>query len=171
MNKILIDNLSNKLLGILAEETAHFELLLNLLKDEERAIVESNILEVNRAREQKNDLFEKANMCGSQSDDLLHEMAKVFSFSQEKLTVFKLCKLVDQANGVELYKSRSKLLELGKKIKEQNQKNMALLKHSLFIIRESLNKLNSLASPGLVYHKTGNIYKGCKSGVVFSNEA
>ncbi len=171
MNKIIIDNLCNKLLGILAEETGHFESLLNLLKNEERAIIESNILEVNRAREQKNDLFEKANICGSRSDDLLYEMSEIFYFSQEKLTVFKLCKLVDQANGLELYKSRSKLLELGKEIKEQNQKNMALLKHSLFIIRESLNKLNSLATPGLVYHKSGNIYKGHKSGVVFSNEA
>ncbi len=168
MNRLLIDKLYNKLLALLMDKISLFESFYLVFEHEKKAVVNSDIVRLNEICAQKSIFFDEIRNLGNQSSEILKEFSDFFSFSPVEMTIGRLCQFLDGDKSAKLFKYRLKLLELINIIKEQNQKNMALLEHSSSIKQQSLNQLNQLIASDPVYHKSGKIYCGKSRGSVLS---
>ncbi len=165
-----MDSLLKKLLGLLEEETDLYRSLLSILQKEKKAVVASQLEELNEAGKEKESLILKIRILEEQRLRVQGRLADSLRYDPQDLTLTKLSQLVGEPYSIRLKICYSNLLTLIPSIREINHSNKSLLTHSLELVRGSLTLLNNFAASNAVYHRTGEMKMSGKSGNVLSGE-
>ena len=162
--------LLNELLSLLEGEISLYGSLLLALQKEKRAVVESNLEELNETNREKESLFLKIRILEEQRITILENLAENLGQSAKNLTLTKLSQLVEEPQSIQLADCHSRFLSLAQSIQEVNLSNKALLNHSLDLVRSSLTLLSDLMVSNPVYYRTGKIQSGDQSGRLVSGK-
>lgn len=162
--------LINKFLGLLKQVTELYQLLLDVIDNENRAVIFANLEKLNETGKVKENLLLKLRILEEQRKHLLVKLADHFHQPVEKLTLAKLSQLVGEPHAHQLEGCRSKLLALVTEIKEANEHNRDLFAHSLNLVKASVNLIHNLVSSSPVYFRTGNIRRSDQTGKILVGE-
>lgn len=160
--------LLKKLLILLEEETRLYSLLLHLLKQEKKAVVNSNINELNRVTEEKETLLPEIRIFEEDRIRIQAKFSEKLGYSEQNRTLTQLSQMVEEPFSTRLKALCSNLLSLTQSIREINISNKALLVHSLELTRSSLTILNNSIFPN-TYYRNGKMQKGFQNGKLVSS--
>ena len=164
--KLLLDEFLNVLEG----EIGLYASLLFALQKEKKAIVDSNLEELNEAGKEKESLFLKIRILEEQRLTTMDKLADGFGHPSQELTLIKLSQSVEEPQSTQLADCHSKFLSLAQSIQEINLSNKALLNHSLDLVRSSLTLLTDMMPSNPVYYRTGKMLSGDQSGKLLSGK-
>ncbi|MDY6986651.1 MAG: flagellar protein FlgN [Thermodesulfobacteriota bacterium] len=162
--------LLGKFLGLLDDEIGLYGTLLLILQREKRAVVGSNLKDLNESNKEKESLFLKIRILDEQRLALLERLAQALQQEAPSLTLTKLSQLVEEPYASGIRNRQSSFLSLAQSIQEINLSNKALLDHSLDFVRGSLSLLNDLMPSCPFYYRTGKMQPGDQIGKVLSGK-
>ena len=162
--------LLNEFLSILEGEISIYASLLLALQKEKKAIVDSNLEELNETCRQKENLFLKIRILEEQRLITMDKLAENIGQSSQELTLTKLAQSVDEPQSTQLKDCHSRFLSLAQSIQEINLSNKTLLNHSLDLVRGSMSLLTDLMSSNPLYYRTGKMHASKQSGKLISGK-
>jgi flagellar biosynthesis/type III secretory pathway chaperone len=165
-----MERLLGKFLDLLDGEARLYGSLLFNLQKEKRSVVDSNIEKLAESTKEKENLFLKMRILEEQRLVMAEKLSEMLGEPRRALTLTRLCQLVEEPYATRIRDSQSSLLSLAQSIQEINLSNKALLKHSLDLVKGSLNLLNDLLSSCPVYFRTGRMHASQPSGKVFDGK-
>ena len=159
-------NACDDFLNLLNGEAALYRELLSVLEDERNAIIRSNVGELGKTGKEKEKLLHKIRTIDEQRQIMIKDLAQSLRCSHHGLTITKLAELVETPYAVRFKRLCSNLLPLAKTVRDVNDGNKALLRHSVELVRSSFAFLNSLITANAVYHRSGKMEQYHQSGKV-----
>ncbi len=159
-------NACDDFLNLLDGEVALYRELLSVLEDEKNAIIGSNLGELGKIGNEKEKLLLKIRTIDEQRQIMIKDFAQSLKCSHHDLTITKLAELVETPYALRFKRLCSDLLPLAKTIRDVNDGNKALLRHSVALVRSSFAFLNSLIAANAVYHRSGKMQQYHQSGKV-----
>jgi len=159
-------NACDDFLNLLNGEAALYRALLSVLEEEKIAIIDSNLGELGKTGKKKEKLLLKIGTIEEQRQIMIKDLAQSLRCSHHDLTIPKLAELVETPYAVQFKRLCSDLLPLAKTIRDVNDGNKALLRHSVELVRSSFAFLNSLIAANAVYHRSGRMQQYHQSGKV-----
>ena len=165
-----INGLLSKLSGILEQETDLYRALLAAIEDEKRAVIASNLVQLNETTKVKENLLLKLRILDEQRSNILRELAEALGETQESLSLRKLSQMVEAPHALRLERCRTRLISLIANIQAANHRNRDLFAHSLELVKGSMNLLNNLMASSPVYYRTGDIQHRGQTGKILHGE-
>jgi flagellar biosynthesis/type III secretory pathway chaperone len=165
-----LNGLLTKLSGLLEQETELYQALLAAIDEEKRAVISSNLTQLNETTKVKENLLLKLRILDEQRSHLLRKLADLLGESKEALSLKKLSQMVEIPHASRLERCRMKLISLIANIQAANQRNRDLFSHSLELVKGSMNLLNNLMASSPVYFRTGNIQQRDQTGKILQGE-
>ena len=159
-------NAYDDFLNLLDGEATLYRALLSLLEKEKIAIISSNLVELGKTGKEKEKLLLKIRTMEEQRQVIIKDLAESLGCSPHDLTITKLAEFVEAPYSVRFKRLCSDLLPLAKTIRDVNNGNKALLRHSVELVRSSFAFLNSLIAANAVYHRSGRMQQYHQSGKV-----
>ena len=163
-----MDELVEKIIGLIEDQKRLYGLLLTVLQDEKAAAMRSSLDALNRAVKEKENVMLKIRILEEQRINLLGQVASVLGEPADQLTLERLAQRIPEPHAGRVQACRSSLLSLTQSIQELNNSNRRLFRRSLELIKGSINLLGSLRSPAPVYCQTGKLGAALASGSVLS---
>jgi len=148
------------LIVLLEQEADFYEDLLSLSKEEQKAVVEGNVDELNKKVKEKERLILEINRLEKTRLPLFETLSSHFKVSVGDLTLSKLSGLVPEKYSSQLKGLQEKITEKMSLLKAVNESNLNLIKGSLDYIDFSLNLLTSQPESGPVYKEDGKTKEG-----------
>ncbi len=161
-------NAYDDFLNLLDGEAALYRALLSVLEEEKNAIIDTNLGELGEIGKKKEKLLLKIRTMEEQRQIMIKNLAQSLRCSHHDLTITKLAELVETPYSVRFKRLCSDLLPLAKTIRDVNDGNKALLRHSVALVRSSFAFLNNLITADAVYHRSGRMQQNDQSGKVLS---
>jgi len=161
-----MDLLLNKFLSLLEGETDLYRSLLSILQSEKKAVVLSNLKELNESSKEKENLILKIRILEEQRSKLLEKIADNLGHSCQVLTLSRLAEMVEEPYSTRLRYNYSILSTLVHSIQEVNNANKTLILHSLELVRGSLALFGNLIEPNSIYFRTGEVKPRGQSGML-----
>jgi hypothetical protein len=161
-----MDLLLTKFLGLLEGETDLYRSLLSILRQEKKAVVLSNLKELNESSKEKENVILKIRILEEQRSQLSAKIADALGYSGQMLTLHKIADMVEKPYSTRLRYNQSVLSMLVQSLQEVNNTNKTLILHSLELVRGSLTLFSNLVNPNSVYFRTGKIKPGGQSGML-----
>ena len=158
----------NEFLGLLEEEKNILIALLETMQDEKKAVVNSELKELNETSKKKENIILKIRILEEQRVRMLGQLADSIGYSDGVLTLIILSQLVEEPFSSRLMEYHANLLALTHSIHDINKGNNALLLHSIDLIKGSLTLLESLMVSNPLYYRTGTIHNSDQNGKVLS---
>ena len=159
-------NAYDDFLDLLDGEAALYRELLSVLEEEKKAIIGSNLGELGKTGKEKEKLLLKIRTIEEQRQIMIKDLAQSLGCSPQDLTITKLAEFVETPYSVRFKRFCSDLLPLAKTVREVNDGNKALLRHSVELVRSSFAFLNNLITANAVYHSSGKMQQTNQSGKV-----
>jgi hypothetical protein len=163
-----VNNAYDDFLNLLDGEAALYRALLSVLEEEKIAIIGSNLGELGKTGKKKEKLLLKIRTIEEQRQIMIKNLAQSLRCSHHDLTITKLAELVETPYSIRFKGLCSDLLPLAKTIRDVNDGNKALLRHSVALVRSSFAFLNNLITANAVYHRSGRMQQNHQSGKVLS---
>ena len=116
----------NRLIEILGREAALFESFLQLLEQQQKALVENDADELNRVTVLQREKLIESNILNKQREDILENIRADNAITGD-LTVMRLLAMVDQNQADQLSLLRKSILLLNDKILKTRNQNAMLL--------------------------------------------
>jgi flagellar biosynthesis/type III secretory pathway chaperone len=167
---VTMEELLEKLLGVLTGETELYRGLLQLLQEEKKAVVCAELKGLNETGKEKESLILKIRILEEERVKLLKKIAAAVGSPSPSLTLNELARSVKEPFTTRLTECSSTLLALLQSIQELNHTNKALLLHSLELVRGSMTLLNNVMAAHPVYFRTGKMQTGTATGKVLSGK-
>ncbi len=161
-------NVYDNFLDLLDGEAALYRALLSVLQLEKNAIIGSNLGELGKTGKEKEALLLKISIIEEQRQIMMEDLAESLECSPHDLTITKLAELVEEPYPARFKRLCSDLLPLAKTIRDVNDGNKALLRHSVELVRSSFAFLNNLITANAVYYRSGRMQQNNQSGKVLS---
>lgn len=159
-------NAYDDFLDLLDGEATLYRALLSVLEEEKIAIISSNLVELGETGKEKEKLLLKIRTIEEQRQLMVRDLAESLRCSPHDLTITKLAEFVGAPYSSRFKQLCSDLLPLAKTIRDVNDGNKALLRHSVELVRSSFAFLNNLITANAVYHSSGRMQKYNQSGKV-----
>ena len=159
-------NAYDSLLDLLDGEAALYRTLLSVLQEEKKAIIDANLGELGETGKKKEELLLKIRTIEGQRQIVTKDLAESLKCSPRDLTITKLADFVEAPYAVRFKRLCLDLLPLAKTIRDINDGNKALLRHSVELVRSSFAFLNNLITANTVYHSSGRMQQTNQSGKV-----
>ncbi|MFO7985602.1 MAG: flagellar protein FlgN [Desulfatiglandaceae bacterium] len=167
---MIMKPLFDKLLMLLGKETDLYEGVLELMKQEKAAVLESNPETLTDHTEKKDSLLLEIQALERQRQRVVQDLATSLGCPTADMRLRDLSQAAEEPYASRLEACRSRLLRLAKTISVVSADNLKLITHSLDRVRNSFSFLQQLTSPNTVYHNTGKIHTSDRSGRLLSNE-
>lgn len=145
------------LLALLRQEAATYRRLLDVLREEEDAILAGRYYDVAAATTRKETLLLELRVLGESRGVLLARIADTFGVPPRAVTLSRLATLVDPPDATELLAVRTSLTETLSEIAQANHGLGLLLERSLFRIGEILRILRESLGLGPQYDPAGRL--------------
>lgn len=159
-------NAYDDFIELLDGEVALYRELLSVLEEEKNAIIGSNLGELGKTGKEKEKLLLKIGTIEEQRQIMIKDLAESLKCSPHDLTITKLVEFVEAPYAVRFKSICSDLLPLAKTIRDVNDGNEALLRHSVALVRSSFTFLNNLITTNAVYHSSGKMQQNSSIGKV-----
>ena len=144
----------NRLIEILGREAALFESFLQLLEQQQKALVENDADELNRVTVLQREKLIESNILNKQREDIL-ENIRADNAITEDLTVMRLLAMVDQNQADQLSLLRKSILLLNDKILKTRNQNAMLLNKSRHYIQRMMEMLSRVGKTDNGYSANG----------------
>tara|TARA_Y100001978_G_scaffold17779_2_gene13619 strand:+ start:4634 stop:5140 length:507 start_codon:yes stop_codon:yes gene_type:complete len=125
------DELINDLAHVINEEVRTFHSLLDVLRSEQRAIVEDDIEEIERCVEAQREVAVVAHELESKRVHVVERIAEQSDIGDGNMSLGRLVKALEGPKVEELAQMRQKLLQLNEKIRSVSANNAFLIRQSL----------------------------------------
>ena len=159
-------NAYDNFLDLLDGEAALYRALLSVLEEEKNAIIGLNLGELGETGKKKEKLLLKIRTMEEQREIIIKDLAESLGCPPHDLTISKLAEFSEAPYSVRFKRLCSDLLPLAKTIRDVNDGNKALLRHSVALVRSSFAFLNNLITANAVYHSSGKMQQCNQSGKV-----
>ena len=160
MNEELINDLAH----IINEEVRTFHGLLDVLRSEQRAIVEDDIESIERCVEAQREVASVAHELESKRVRVVERIAQQFDMDDGNVSLGRLVQALEGPRAEELAQMREKLLKLNEKIRAVSANNAFLIRQSLRYTERCLDIITgqSAAQRG-VYGQFGKVRRDSSS--------
>ena len=120
-----------KLIALINGEIRTFHQLLQLLHEEQEAIVDDNIQAIERSVAAQEGLALQAKELEAKRIQLIAELSKELDLGEDRVTLAKLMEALEGPHSDELARMRATVLELNQRIRETNDNNSFLIRQSM----------------------------------------
>ena len=144
-----------QLIEVINEEIRVFHSLLDLLHQEQAAIVSDDVQGIETVAAAKVETVQLAHDLESQRLQLLHQLSESLNMAPGNVDLARLIEAVENHHGEELARMREVLLDLNQKIRTTNQNNAFLIRQSLRCTERCLDILTGHPQSRGVYGKFG----------------
>ena len=163
-----MDPLLNSFLGLMEDEAGLWASLLADMQAEKRAVVASDLKQLNHISKSKENVILKIRIMEAQREKMLAQIAGHLAIPPGELTLETLAGRLAEPLASRLAALRSKLRALIASIRDLNQSNRVLLQQSLELVRGSLSVLDGLINPHPIYVNTGRLPTADQGGRMLS---
>ncbi|MBU4316041.1 MAG: flagellar protein FlgN [Proteobacteria bacterium] len=150
-----MNELVDKLIDLLQEETVIFIGMLGILEQENSALLSSDVKLLDEVMKAKENEVLKIRFLEDQRGKLAKIIARRLGLNTHAVSLPKIAERMGKSYSETLMGLSEKLEEFLHGIKEMNLKNKKLVEHSLGLVKDSLLLLDNLLSPSPVYHQNG----------------
>ena len=144
--------------------------MLAVIDKEKQAVVATNLAELNDAAKIKDNILLKLRILDEQRHHQLRLLADDLKQPVEELNLSKLARLVQAPHAARLNRLQSALVTIIGKIQQANERNRALVSHSLELVKSSVNLLNNAMASNPVYFATGDLQHSDQTGKILQGE-
>lgn len=139
-------SLMEELLGVLGEEEAQYEALIELSGFKRDAVIKADIEELGKITTKEQDAASALLNLSNKRTRILNDMATVLGKEPTEMTINKMIGYLEKQpeEQAKLAERRDKLLEVGTRMRLLNQQNEALLKQALEMVEFDLTLLKSM---------------------------
>jgi flagellar biosynthesis/type III secretory pathway chaperone len=164
----MMDELLEKLIGLITGEKQLYGSLLTVLQDEKAAVTGAGLEALNRSVKEKETVLLKIRILEEQRTNMLSQVAERLGLQAENLTLARLAREIPEPYAGQVRACRSSLLSLTQSIQELNNSNRHLFRRSLELVKGSINLLINLRAPYPIYCQSGRLESAMASGRVLS---
>jgi hypothetical protein len=155
----IIENSSNselvmELIGVLNKETSLFETFLELLEEQQKALVANDVSTLNNVTANQREKVIEANLLARKRQDVIGKLALEHDMTGD-VSIGKLIDSVNSGQASLLEKLRNAILELNDKISLIRSQNEMLINRSRENIMKTMELLGRFKKSSGGYHKNG----------------
>lgn len=145
-----VDEITQKLIEVVAREVEHLDSLLQLLTHQQRFLVEDNVTAVEENVQKQETAIQIARELEAERFHLLDRLAEHVDSDAQALTLSKLAGLLSGTYAARLKELQKTLLSITGNIQRTRWQNEMLINRSLFHIGETMRLLagKSTTNPG-----------------------
>jgi len=125
------EELLGSLTQVINEEVRVFNELLDILNDEQKAIVEDNIAGIEECVLSQQQVASKAHELEARRQTIVTELSENLSLESDQVNLGRLLEVLEGSRTTELARMREKLIDLNKKIRKVSANNSFLIRQSL----------------------------------------
>ena len=155
MNDLLVV----KLIETINAEIRLFHELLNLLKQEQAAIVEDDLEGLDASVAQQHQIAAEAQLLEAERIHVVEELSNGLNMEQGNRTLSRLIGVLESEQSEELAHMRKTLLDLNEKIRATNENNAFLVRQSMRYTERCLDILSGQPAGQNVYGQFGKARK------------
>lgn len=152
---------------LLIDQLNSYHQLLKLAQIERQAITESKIEILDDVITQKAGLVQAIEKLENHRMNLMVDFSSILNLPLEKITIERLANFADQTTSEKLFCLRDDLLLIVKRLQKENDVNKDLMIHSINLMDNSINMLNSLGYQEATYIHTGQFARAEERGGLF----
>ena len=149
------ESLISELIQVVNEEIRLFHALLDVLRNEQPAIVNDDLEAIKQASEAKKHYAEEAAKIEFRRQELVVELSSGFNMDPKQIDLSRLIDVIDQQHGSQLEAMRETLMDLNKKIRDANDNNSFLIRQSMRYTDRCLDILTGHPGDREMYGKFG----------------
>ena len=151
--------LITELITVVNEEVRLFHALLEILGQEQRAIVNDDLPAIEEAANAKRELVVDASAAELRRQELVRDLSEGLDVAPDQVDLAKLIEGIDDRHGKQLTQMRETLLELNQKIRTTNANNAFLIRQSMRYTDRYLDILTGHPGDRGMYGKFGRSRK------------
>ncbi|MFH1567312.1 MAG: flagellar protein FlgN [Gemmatimonadota bacterium] len=159
MNAIAGKSQVVQLIEVVNQEVRAFHRLLDLLRQEQAAIVEDRLEAIEQVAELKGAIVEEAGRLEAERLSLVRELSGSLNMAPGNVSLLRLIDAVESHHGAELARMREALLDVNQKIRATNENNAFLIRQSLRYTERCLDILMGSPKERGMYGKFGRARK------------
>lgn len=159
-----MNSVAQRLKQHLESEGEAYNLLNDILQEEQRALVNWSIADLKEIEERKDDILAKIQKLERRRfrfiqsvQDKLQQMGLPASSNQENIRLSDIIVLLDQQEARQLQNLQEELAVTVKNVTSANHKNQVLLKRSLEIVNANLNIYAQSEKLAKTYNASGHV--------------
>lgn len=139
-------SLMDNLVEVLEEENTQYEKLVELSKSKKRAIIKTDVVELEKITEQEQEVSGLLRNLDNRRDAVLKDMADVLGKDFKEMTITKLIGYLggQPKEQGRLSEIRAKILTTGNQMQECNRRNEELLNQALEMVEFDLTLFKSM---------------------------
>ena len=146
-----------QMLDILRRETELYQAISEVMDTERDAALQSNLIDLNQAGIEKENILVALGLFEKQRRDLLTDLAVMLGYPDRELNLSMISQLVDEPFAGQLQQARLDLTTIVESVQVSNRRNKQIFEHSRELIRGSYNLLSEMVTSNQIYYRTGAI--------------
>lgn len=159
-----------QMVGILRRETELYQVMSNVMDKEKDAAIQSNLIALNEAEIEKENVLVALGLLEKQRLDLVAALADSLGHPSRELNLDRISQIADEPFARRLKQARSELFTVLESVQTANRRNKQIFEHSRELIRGSYNLLNEVMAPNPIYYRTGTIQNTASVGKCVCDE-
>lgn len=149
-----------ELIDIIHEEIRLFNVLLDLLQEEQRAIVEDDLEEIGTSVDRQQQIAREAHLLEARRGQVVESLSRRLDMAPDSVSLGRLIQVLESDQGEELAWMRETLLELNQKIRAVSENNAFLIRQSMRYTERCLDILIGRPIGKGMYGKFGRARRG-----------
>ena len=158
------------LVDLLNTEAALYRELLQGMDRERAVMIRSRLDELGPAAAEKQSLIGRLRAAEEKRSELIGRLAAHFGCAPADLTLSRLARTAPSPHGEALWRCRSGLSDLLKRLRAENRRSEVLCRHTSELLRASYGVVKSLAAYGSIYHRGGRMRGAQVNGKLVCDE-
>ncbi|MBU2625506.1 MAG: flagellar protein FlgN [candidate division Zixibacteria bacterium] len=161
-----MESLTKKLTDIVSREVLQFELVLQLMADQQNYLVANDLENLNRVVKEQEEAILKVRELEKSRLLIIDEISDVTDDDSENLTLTQIAKKLALPQAEKLQRLQKTLLDLHEKITRARSRNEFLIKKSMEHIEGTVRLLASSGVDVPTYRESTNVAKPAQSIMV-----
>jgi len=161
-----VESLTKKLTDIVSREVLQFELVLQLMADQQNYLVANDLENLNRVVKEQEEAILKVRELEKSRLLIIDEISDVTDDDSENLTLTQIAKKLALPQAEKLQRLQKTLLDLHEKITRARSRNEFLIKKSMEHIEGTVRLLASSGVDVPTYRESTNVAKPAQSIMV-----
>ena len=158
------ETLKQDLIAILDEEADVFRRMLDLLKEQQRALVQDNVAAIQANVERQRKTSEEVGLIEGRRIQATRGIAQRFGLGEEALTISRICEFYEGEDRDRVQALRETLLDLHAEIRQTNRNNALLVRQAVRYVDRTLQLLKGGDGSNRVYQRSG-VAEGVSAGL------
>ncbi len=151
-----LEKLLDRLISIIGEESSLFEKFLELLEQQQQALIHNQTDNLRRVTEDLQAIVADSHRLEKERVTVVEEI-RVLGGTEDDLNVSRICDMADENRSLQLKNLRETILGLYSNIEETRMRNGLLVEQSLEQIRRTMELIGRIPARKETYQKQGGL--------------